>query len=78
MTTAATEARVLVLAPTGRDAEMTCEALRGAGVAAEPCATMSLLCTATAIALGLAVTVALGVLPQPVLDLADRASRFVS
>ena len=34
--------------------------------------------TAAAIALGLAVTVVLGVLPQPVLDLADRASRFVS
>ncbi len=34
--------------------------------------------TAGAIALGLAVTVVLGVLPQPVLDLAERASRFVS
>jgi NADH-quinone oxidoreductase subunit N len=34
--------------------------------------------TAVAIALGLAVTVVLGVLPQPVLELADHASRFVS
>ena len=33
--------------------------------------------TASAIALGLAVTVVLGVLPQPVLDLADRAALFV-
>jgi NADH-quinone oxidoreductase subunit N len=33
--------------------------------------------TAGAIALGLAVTVVLGVLPQPVLDLAERASQFV-
>jgi NADH-quinone oxidoreductase subunit N len=33
--------------------------------------------TAGAIALGLAVTVLLGVLPQPVLDLADNAARFV-
>jgi NADH-quinone oxidoreductase subunit N len=33
--------------------------------------------TAAALALGLAVTVVLGVLPQPVLDLADRASLFV-
>ena len=33
--------------------------------------------TAGAIALGLAVTVVLGVLPQPVLDLADRAALFV-
>jgi len=34
--------------------------------------------TAGAIAVGLAVTVVLGVLPQPVLDLASRASQFVS
>jgi NADH-quinone oxidoreductase subunit N len=34
--------------------------------------------TAGAIALGLAVTVVLGVVPQPVLDLAERASRFVA
>ena len=34
--------------------------------------------TAAAIAAGLAVTVVLGVLPQPVLDLADSVSRFVS
>ena len=34
--------------------------------------------TAGAIALGLAVTVVLGVLPQPILDLAEQASRFVS
>ena len=34
--------------------------------------------TASVIALGLAVTVVLGVLPQPVLDLAERASRFVA
>ena len=34
--------------------------------------------TAAAIALGLAATVVLGVLPQPVLALADGASRFVS
>ena len=34
--------------------------------------------TAAAIAAGLAVTVVLGVVPQPVLDIADRASRFVS
>jgi len=34
--------------------------------------------TAAAIALGLAVTVVLGVLPQPVLDLAERAARFAS
>ena len=34
--------------------------------------------TAGAIALGLAVTVVLGVLPQPMLDLAERASQFVS
>ena len=34
--------------------------------------------TAAAIALGLAATVVLGVVPQPVLDLADDASRFVS
>ena len=34
--------------------------------------------TASAIAVGLAVTVVLGVQPQPVLDLAARASRFVS
>ncbi len=33
--------------------------------------------TASVIALGLAVTVVLGVLPQPLLDLADRASVFV-
>ena len=33
--------------------------------------------TAGAIALGLAVTVVLGVLPQPVLDLADHAALFV-
>ncbi len=33
--------------------------------------------TAGAIALGLAVTVVLGVLPQPILDLAGRASQFV-
>ena len=33
--------------------------------------------TAGVIAFGLAVTVVLGVLPQPVLDLADRASQFV-
>jgi NADH-quinone oxidoreductase subunit N len=33
--------------------------------------------TATAIALGLAVTVVLGVLPQPVLDLAERAAPFI-
>jgi NADH-quinone oxidoreductase subunit N len=33
--------------------------------------------TAGAVALGLAVTVVLGVLPQPVLDLAERASTFV-
>jgi len=33
--------------------------------------------TAGAIALGLAVTVLLGVLPQPVLDLADNAARFI-
>ena len=32
--------------------------------------------TAATIALGLAVTVVLGVLPQPVLDLASRASEF--
>jgi NADH-quinone oxidoreductase subunit N len=34
--------------------------------------------TATAVAVGLAATVVLGVLPQPVLDLAGDASRFVS
>ena len=34
--------------------------------------------TAAAIALGLAVTIVLGVLPQPVLALAERASQFVS
>ncbi|MCW2543041.1 MAG: nuoN1 [Frankiales bacterium] len=34
--------------------------------------------TAVTIALGVAVTVVLGVFPQPVLDLAERASRFVS
>ena len=34
--------------------------------------------TAAAIALGLAVTVVLGVVPQPVLELAERASRFVA
>jgi NADH-quinone oxidoreductase subunit N len=34
--------------------------------------------TAAAIALGLSVTVVLGVLPQPVLELAERASRFVA
>ena len=34
--------------------------------------------TAATIALGLAVTVVLGVLPQPVLDLAARASQFAS
>ena len=34
--------------------------------------------TAATIALGLAVTVVLGVLPQPVLDLAERASSFAS
>ena len=34
--------------------------------------------TAGAIALGLAVTILLGVLPQPVLDLAEQASRLVS
>jgi NADH-quinone oxidoreductase subunit N len=33
--------------------------------------------TAVAVALGLAVTVALGVLPQPLLDLADEAALFV-
>jgi len=33
--------------------------------------------TASAIALGLAVTVVLGVVPQPVLDLADRAALFI-
>ncbi|MDQ3502856.1 MAG: NADH-quinone oxidoreductase subunit N, partial [Actinomycetota bacterium] len=33
--------------------------------------------TAGAIALGLAVSVLLGVLPQPVLDLADNAARFI-
>jgi NADH-quinone oxidoreductase subunit N len=33
--------------------------------------------TAGAIALGLAVTVVLGILPQPVLDLAERASQLV-
>jgi NADH-quinone oxidoreductase subunit N len=33
--------------------------------------------TAAAIALGLAVTVVLGVFPQPVLDLADRAALFI-
>jgi len=34
--------------------------------------------TATAIALGLAVTVVLGVVPQPVLEVAEQASRFVA
>ena len=34
--------------------------------------------TAAAIAVGLAVTVVLGVLPQPVLELAEQASRFVA
>ena len=33
--------------------------------------------TAVTIALGLAVTVVLGILPQPVLDLAAKASTFV-
>jgi NADH-quinone oxidoreductase subunit N len=33
--------------------------------------------TATAIALGLAVTIVLGVYPQPVLDLADQAALFI-
>jgi NADH-quinone oxidoreductase subunit N len=33
--------------------------------------------TAVTIALGLAVTVVLGIVPQPVLDLADRAAQFV-
>jgi NADH-quinone oxidoreductase subunit N len=33
--------------------------------------------TAIAIAVGLAVTLLLGVLPQPVLDLADKAALFV-
>jgi len=33
--------------------------------------------TTTAVALGVAVTVVLGVLPSPVLDLADRAAIFV-
>ena len=48
MSTAATEARVLVLAPTGRDAAMTCEALCAAGVAAEACPTLAALCAAIA------------------------------
>jgi hypothetical protein len=42
----ATDARVLVLAPTGREAEMTCEALRAAGVGAQSCPTMTALCAA--------------------------------
>ena len=39
---------------------------------------LSAVAAAGAIALGLAATVVLGVVPQPVLDLADDASRFVS
>ena len=33
--------------------------------------------TTLAVALGVAVTVVLGVLPSPILDLAEQASRFV-
>ena len=36
-----TESRILVLAPTGRDAGMTCEVLLGAGMHAEPCPDMA-------------------------------------
>lgn len=37
----AAELRVLVLAPTGRDAEVTCEVLRAAGIDAVGCATLA-------------------------------------
>ncbi len=40
-------------------------------------ASFVVLVTGFALGLGLAVTVALGVLPQPVLDLADQAALFV-
>jgi signal transduction histidine kinase len=36
----ATELRVLVLAPIGRDAELTCEVLRAAGVGCQPCGSL--------------------------------------
>jgi len=36
--------RVLILAPTGRDAALACEALAGAGLSAEVCADMEALC----------------------------------
>jgi signal transduction histidine kinase len=41
-----TESRILVLAPTGRDAEMTCAVLRDAGMHAEACRDMSAVCAA--------------------------------
>ena len=44
--TTALEVRGLVLAPTGRDADMTCDALAGAGVIASACANMREACAA--------------------------------
>jgi signal transduction histidine kinase len=41
-----TESRILVLAPTGRDAEMTCTVLRDAGMHAEACRDMAAICAA--------------------------------
>src|ERR1700733_4329305 len=40
------EERILVLAPTGRDAEMTRQILNGAGLASAACAHMQQLCDA--------------------------------
>ncbi len=45
MNTADRESRLLVLAPTGRDAAMTCDALRAAGLEAEACPTVEALCS---------------------------------
>ena len=46
--------RILVLAPTGRDAALACEALAGAGLIAQPCADMDALCREIAAGAGTA------------------------
>ena len=46
--------RILILAPTGRDAALACEALSGAGLMAEACADMGALCCEAAAGAGAA------------------------
>ncbi len=59
--------RVLILAPTGRDAALACEALAGAGLSAEACADMGALCREVAAGAGAALIATEALTPESML-----------